>query len=215
MSMKKVEASAGCSFCSKFSLKFSLSRTREWYDEPIIEDSHFVAIPTLGQLVPGYLLVVSRKHVLSMAQLTVEELLLLRRFCSKVARLQHEIWDWPIIFEHGICREDKPAGACINHAHWHMVPGYHGLLPSSARYDHIESFENFAEKEGRNRPYLYLEDQQHQAFVLNGENTQGQFFRRQLARIIGRPDEWDYAVFPFFENIRQTYQLTAHKTGQI
>ena len=31
-----------------------------------------------------------------------------------------------------------------------------------------------------------------------------QYFRRHIARMLGRPDDWDYALFPQWENIRAT-----------
>jgi hypothetical protein len=31
-----------------------------------------------------------------------------------------------------------------------------------------------------------------------------QYFRRHIARMLGRPDDWDYALFPHWDNIRTT-----------
>jgi hypothetical protein len=33
-----------------------------------------------------------------------------------------------------------------------------------------------------------------------------QYFRRHIARMLGCPDDWDYALFPQWENIRATQE---------
>jgi hypothetical protein len=40
-----------------------------------------------------------------------------------------------------------------------------------------------------------------------------QYFRRVIAKQLGRPSEWDYAVFPRWENVRATIALFGGSTG--
>jgi len=202
-------ARAQCIFCDKFSSQVATLHSRAWYDMCLVENDEFVAVPALGQIVPGYLLVIPREHAFSMAQFGLEKISRLRAFCLHVASLQLKHWDWPVIFEHGACDEESTAGCCVNHAHWHLVPGNWSLLPSGMPSREVGSFELFVKQGGGRRPYLLFEDQSHRAFILDGVNAPSQLFRRELARAIGHPDEWDYEIFPFFENIAYTIeQLT-------
>ena len=193
-------------FCSKFGVEYNERQNREWYDQPIFENDDFLAVPALGQLVPGYMMVVYRRHVLSMSQLPQDKFLQLWEFCDEVMKFQNQNWGKVVVFEHGICKEDKPAGACINHAHWHLVPGGYELLPQDMIFKKIVSFEDYSKEKSKHNPYLYYRDSSQNEFVLDDAEVPSQFFRRILAPKIDKPDEWDYLVFPFLENIRKTYE---------
>lgn len=195
-----------CLFCAKFSGSEQSIALRQWYDDPIIEDKDFVAVPSLGQLVPGYILIIPRRHVSSMAQLSMEELAKLRKFCGQVTVFQKKCWGMPLIFEHGMCSEEHRAGACIDHAHWHLVPTSEELVPHDIRLTRIDSFEAFAASTGQANSYLYVGNCTGRGYILDDRNIPGQFFRRRLALAVQRPDEWDYSVFPLYENIRTTYE---------
>jgi hypothetical protein len=41
-------------------------------------------------------------------------------------------------------------------------------------------------------------------YVSTERREQGQFFRRQIARALGRAEEWDYVVFPNYDAMRET-----------
>jgi hypothetical protein len=43
----------------------------------------------------------------------------------------------------------------------------------------------------------------------SGDVGVSQYFRRYIAGALGRPDEWDYAVFPEWENVRMTQEALA------
>jgi len=198
------ETADECFFCNIFSKKNNGLQSLKWYDVPVLEESDFVAVPALGQIVPGYLLVAPRKHVFSIAQLNESSRKNFYGFIKQVCKLQTELWDRPIIFEHGACHESKKAGACINHAHWHLVPGNWNILPPDIQAKKLSSFGEFIEQTNKQHPYLLFVDQNTNFYLAEGDGIPSQFFRRFLAAAVGKPDEWDYLVFPFFENIKQT-----------
>ncbi len=193
-----------CEFCSKFSTQKDSAGFREWYDAPLFETEDFVAVSALGQIAEGYLLIIPRKHILSMAQLQGEQLNRFNLFWHQVVDWQTRNWDIPIIFEHGACHEFKPTGACINHAHWHLVPGQWDILPSSLKINKYSSFEDYANYKKINASYLLFVDQVSTFYVSESIDVPSQYFRRLLAKATDRVDEWDYLVFPFFENIKAT-----------
>lgn len=86
----------------------------------IAQTPHFVAVPTFGCFVPGYLLIVPRAHVLSFGLLGTDAL---READTLVAGLSAGItavYGMPALgFEYG---NNVPGGRRIEHAHWHLLP---------------------------------------------------------------------------------------------
>jgi hypothetical protein len=110
------------------------------------------------------------------------------------------------MFEHGACATpDKPRSACITHAHLHLVPGSYSLVSEApgeiAKHD---SFEKFL-AEGQDGPYLMVQDPDGPLISFE-DRPSSQFFRQIIARHLGMPERWDYALFPFFETVRRTYE---------
>lgn len=200
-----------CIFCDIFAHKDSALPSLKWYDIPVMQSDDFIAVPALGQIVPGYLLIAPREHVFSMAQLARDSRKKLYRFVEQVQELQASLWDKPTVFEHGACRESRRAGACINHAHWHLVPGKWDLLPLGTRSEEYPSFEEFVEQTIEVHPYLLVIDQESRCRLADGINVPSQYLRRLLAAIVGKPSEWDYLASPFFENIEQTLDRVRNK----
>ena len=80
-----------CEFCHKINEGQTTNR-RNWYDFLILtENDGFVAIPAVGSIVPGYLLIVTKRHVPSMAHLNHHEMSRLLEFCDLMADLQRRI----------------------------------------------------------------------------------------------------------------------------
>src|ERR1700712_4321803 len=60
--------SATCGMCLNLSMR---SDAAPW-DTPILQSEHFVALPSLGALVPGWVLILPRSHFLNLARLPAE-----------------------------------------------------------------------------------------------------------------------------------------------
>lgn len=88
----------------------------------VLETDRFLALPSLGQLAPGHMLLVPRAHVTSFGELDARA----RREASELyAVLRHELgrhFSRPVAFEHGSPRGAKTGGCGITHAHVHFVP---------------------------------------------------------------------------------------------
>ena len=67
-----------------------------------------------------------------------------------------------------------------------------------------DSFQKFLEDE-QDGPYLMLQDPGGPLISFK-DRPSSQFFRRVLANRLGMPECWDYALFPFFDNVKRTYQ---------
>jgi hypothetical protein len=44
-----------------------------------------------------------------------------------------------------------------------------------------------------------------QAFVGHPRTSQSQYFRKLIARAAGVPSQWDYKIWPNYENVRRTH----------
>ncbi|MBP7694110.1 MAG: methyltransferase domain-containing protein [Anaerolineales bacterium] len=191
-----------CEFCLK--LRPGPALARAWYDFHILwELPDFVLVPALGSLVPGYLMLVTKRHVPSMAHLSVLERQALQQAVRQVAARQAEHWAPPVIFEHGACDDEARAGSCITHAHWHLVPSRWPLRQADRHWEPIESFESLAAVRPLSTSYFFVADDTGLYWSL-ATRAPSQYFRRSLAQVLGQAEAWDYAVFPFYDHMRET-----------
>jgi ubiquinone/menaquinone biosynthesis C-methylase UbiE/diadenosine tetraphosphate (Ap4A) HIT family hydrolase len=199
---------ATCEFCERLLADPQARKSRPWYDfNVILETENFVAVPALGSIVPGYLLIVSKRHIPSMAHLPERELPDLDMFLAQIVQTQAQHWGYPVIFEHGGCSDNRhSAGSCISHAHWHVVPGDRDLMPSNIKFTETISFRDFAQHYNRQLGYLFFQ-RGSKCFFAEVDVVRSQLFRRELARVVGEPDEWDYLAYPFLDNMRETIKL--------
>lgn len=109
------------------------------------------------------------------------------------------------VFEHGGCHDDKATSACIDHAHWHVLPGSYQLeLSYSGWTDTSTSLTDALLMAPEDGYLLAVEKSQ---ILLGRDPRQSQFLRRHIFGSLGRPDEWDYAAFPQWEDVRATQAL--------
>jgi diadenosine tetraphosphate (Ap4A) HIT family hydrolase len=190
-----------CEFCSQ-------SGRFEWFNTPLaIDKDYAIAVPSVGSFVPGYILVVPAVHVTASCRIPADHKARLASFTNDLAsQLASKYREKITIFEHGACDSRlQPQSACVNHAHLHLVPGSYDLISEAPEQVHkYSSLEEFLEEE-REEPYLMLQDPGGPLLSF-ADQPVPQFFRRVVARRLGMADFWDYAAFPFYENIKHTYR---------
>lgn len=65
-------------------------------------------------------------------------------------------WRHPVLFEHGSCAgPDVATGACISHAHWHLVPGDYDLGARSLVFTPAMSFDALGVADRSNGYLMY------------------------------------------------------------
>jgi diadenosine tetraphosphate (Ap4A) HIT family hydrolase len=158
----------------------------------------------MGALVPGYVLILPRAHVFSMASLDAASRAELRAYEREIHERIAVRWRPATLFEHGSCANpDAATGACISHAHWHLIPGEFDLDGRGIGFRRARTFDAIVEAD---RPHGYL------AFRTAGgewyfnvtHRPPSQYFRRIIAARLGRPTEWDYLAFPILDQLRDT-----------
>jgi diadenosine tetraphosphate (Ap4A) HIT family hydrolase len=162
----------------------------------VAETEHFVAMPTIGQLFLGSLLILPRTHIETSAKMKSSQKDELICFLNSLARILNKI-GYPICFEHGALA--CTGGACgVYHAHLHLVP-----LPQRLKAELL-----FPEFTGRSQNLSISLDQftNCDEYLLIGDDTgfihapiedmsfkpQSQFLRKRLADYFGLTKSWDW-----------------------
>ena len=197
---------SGCRFCARLEEADS-EASEQW--SPVRRSEHLLAVPSIGPLLPGWLLVLPTSHELSFADLSRE---------AAVAAELEEIAAWwadlfgPLSwFEHGPASEGSPVGCGVDHAHMHLVPlGGLDLLALARSYMPSLLFEPIGgvEEIGRCRqagtPYLYLRAESGQSWLASSPGIPSQFFRQLIAAAQGRPEEFDWKCHMHRETLSYT-----------
>lgn len=191
-----------CVFCPS-------SGRQPWFNTPISTDGgDTIAVPSIGSFTPGYLLIIPVIHVTALCGIPYKQRQSFLNFATAtLRRLRKHYGEDVTIFEHGAC--DSPMdrrSACISHAHLHAVPGSYDLCSAVATRDSTQ-YESLASclAVRRTAPYLMLQDPRGPVIVTDDVGVP-QFFRRAIAKRLGMPEKWDFALYPFFDNIRSTYR---------
>jgi len=208
-----------CEFCDE--LKGAPSRFHGIYapehaSRIVATSERFVAMPTLGQLFPGSLLVVPRLHVETLAEASsaswTEDL---TRFVDRLRPVAAE-FGHPFLWEHG-ARRTTGSGCGIYHAHLHLVPvpspvTYELLLPRSARTADSLSMA-FGELAASANYLVCVDTDGRVAFDLRNaerESFSSQYARRKLTAHCGLASNWDWRTYdrrePFLLNALRSYR---------
>ncbi len=177
------------------------------WDEPLFESANFVAVTSIGALVPGWLLIVPRKHQLSMGFLSNALSSELHAFKNDVADVLGEIYGPVSAFEHGPSAAKRLAGCGVDHAHLHLVPTTIDLrreaepfLPSGAAW--MVADEGACKRAALNDlDYLYLEQPLGSGSIVAHDGIGSQIFRRVIASALNVPEQFNWREHRQLENV--------------
>jgi diadenosine tetraphosphate (Ap4A) HIT family hydrolase len=167
----------------------------------VLESGNFIVMPSIGQIVEGYLLVLPKKHLSCIGQLSsklFDELIGIKSILSEsLSPMYHP----PIYFEHGCLSED--GGGCgIYHAHLHCVPAPATVdflpillndekLTTRYKIDNIKDLKSLFET---GQSYLFYEDRFGNPSAFGAPFLPSQFFRRLFAEQVGT-SYWNWREF--------------------
>jgi hypothetical protein len=108
-------------------------------------------------------------------------------------------------------------GCGADHAHLHLIVDppftfqeFGEAAETAANLDWRSERSNFVYASiGSRTSYLVAGSQGNAVFATNVETVGSQFFRRVVAKLAGRPSEWNYKTHPFLENIEATVMQLA------
>jgi len=162
------------------------------------ETANFAVMPSIGQIVEGYLLLLPKAHVLSIAQVPRQDDRELVSLYAETKEVLRNAYSTSIVFEHGAAGPALRAGCCVDHAHLHFVPVNVDLSP-----DLREAFPEFRISSlleiralfEKPREYLYFETNDDRKYVYAVHDIPPQYLRRLVARKLGVEDKSDWAIY--------------------
>jgi diadenosine tetraphosphate (Ap4A) HIT family hydrolase len=205
-----------CPFCDVDDPKF---RAKE-ENTVLIETDNFIVVPTRGSFVPGYLLIVTKRHFINFGQLP-NRLFAEFRHVHHTAREHVRSAYGPVItFEHGGNGgfSDR-GGSCIEHAHMHIVPYADdpwGLVEPDYTCKRTDT-QTWPQHLRENTGYIYLESDSAAARIYYASpDFPRQYLRRRLCARLGGElrDKWHYDLYPFEQKIAETVERTAALRGR-
>jgi diadenosine tetraphosphate (Ap4A) HIT family hydrolase len=187
-----------CEFCNEFAggsaNSFAAHYAHELKSRTILEQHDFRVLPSLGQIVSGYLLLVPNHHYRSFADMSLEELKAAEVLKTSLTEQIRSLYGDLLFFEHGVRTSDS-GGCGISHAHLHAVPFPNEKDPVEelARSFPFEEVSNLLElkRVEPDRSYLYYESVRANKYVFYPPFIPSQYIRRLLAEALGTR-AWDW-----------------------
>ena len=186
----------------------------------LIESDHFVVMPTIGQFVEGWLMVVSKNHKRCAREHPTHELEELESLVAQAQALVNAYYGPTVVFEHG--PSDIPGyhgGCCVEHTHIHVAPCTSGrTFCDMIKFPHIGTVtisSLFRSRLDKSRGYL-IAGSDVASPRLNMYEVDclipRQYLRQVLAVVCNKASLWDWRQNPCRENIQRTLsQLCAEE----
>ena len=172
------------------------------HDQILFQTSVANLLPPVGTLVPGHLLITSRSHIFSLAQLGIRDLERLDTTLSGLCTVLGREFGEYYLFEHGSSSAEA-SGPCISHAHVHLMPLAALMAEKLIRampWSRLPNYQALAQY--RDCEYAYLRvGKQH--LVHPNPSIKSQWIRRQAAEALNR-DDWDWYLTRSDRELRET-----------
>lgn len=198
-----------CAWCDAF---VADPTARAPWDQPLRRSNSFDVLPSLGALVPGWLLVVPRRHRLRLADCDLDEFEDLEAVYTAVRRELKSAIGGPVIaFEHGPSRPNTAVGCSVDHAHLHVVPVATDVFAAArAVAPHLEwstaqgHFVDVLKGIEQDQAYLMLVDDDGLVRVSQDADLPSQLFRRAISELAGQPNQWNWRDYPRHDVVQAT-----------
>ena len=184
------------------------------YDEVLLDLGECVVAPTLGSILPYWLLVVPRAPSLNFSQWRARTNVEPHRLVAATLEAYgiHEcraIW-----FEHGAAELGSALACGADHAHLHIIVdapfSFDAFITAAAHASHVswqtKSVERAYSSVDPDRSYLLAVSASQVLVAERVESVGSQFFRRVIAKLVGQPDAWNYRTHPNIENVQKTLE---------
>jgi len=180
-------------------------------DRKIAETDNFVAFVSKGPLTLGHLLITSREHYISMAEIPKDQFDELRKLREDLGERLTKAFHLPqtVLFEHGPSKYGLKGGCCVDHAHLHIMPV---SLPSAASIvseigetlggcELINDYHELGKFSDGEEAYAFFEIDGMKCLYTVDKDIPSQFFRKVIGKYIGREYTWNWRQNPRVEDI--------------
>jgi inosine/xanthosine triphosphate pyrophosphatase family protein/diadenosine tetraphosphate (Ap4A) HIT family hydrolase len=211
---------AQCPFCAELdggsqSIFAEMIRDR-MHSRILFEDEDFVVMPPLGQFIPGGLLVLTRKHILSFAYLP-EHLYgklerLLKNICQELASRYGVS---PLVFEHGPAPQRSKGVCCVDHAHLNIFPAKVPVHPhlSKRMAQTLGQLSELSRLRRAEFGYLFVQENNRNLSAYDAQLVPTQLVRRIITTQLGVPERWHWRDYPGYDELIATYQDLKGRIG--
>ena len=172
----------------------------------IEEKDYFYILPTLGSLVDGYILIVTKRHINSMSELNENELIEYKNIIDKYQNLFKKIYNkTPIVFEHGTPNQNSEMKAnSVTHAHTHIVNiNFKNEKEILEKYN-FKEINDFKEI-NKNMNYIKFISN-NKIYITYNFPSVSQLMRILIAEELNYKDKFDWKKERFDENIISTIE---------
>ena len=204
---EKMELLKECRFCNILNGIYKYQDI----DKPILETKEYSMICSVGSFIPGWSLIVPKKHEYSMRKhYNSQEFF---NFFYKVKNLIEKTYGVKMIaFEHGANRPDSLTSCGTCHSHLHIVPFKDSILNDINKdYDWIDCNFNEITQLVQDKEYLlYVEIldniEASKCYLHILEEETSQYFRKVLANHIGYFEDYSYKTNLLLDKTNQSVQ---------
>jgi hypothetical protein len=180
------------------------------WDSVLAETPEFVITPSKGALVPGWLLITSKRHALCAGALEAQDFRGLRAAFLVATDLLQRHFGPVTLFEHGPLFHGTPLGCGIDHLHVHAVPlgfslkaAFNEMFPLT-RWQDAPHWDALAHVHQSGIGYVAVQEVGcGLAWAVAPENVR-QPWRRVIARKLGVTERFDYRQYPEIGNVLRT-----------
>ncbi len=210
---------ASSDFCDELAGAAETSFFRTYRGDPesrlLGQTENLAVIVDLSPLTSGHILILSRLHHLNFAQVVEAQPSEVKALLDLLLPQYVQAFGRMTILEHGSA-ENMANGACITHAHLHLLPILRQAVDESMESDGLHG-ESFLSLQDFGRPPWTTS-----AYYLSGAESgfrlykpapelPRQYLRSVAGAILGIPDpEWDWAVVVRRELLRETIARTSN-----
>ena len=180
------------------------------WNEPLFETRNFVALPSIGALVEGWLLLVPKRHFVSLGALPDSMFSEMQDFKELLCSVLMASYGRVCAFEHGPSADRRAVGCGVDHAHLHLVPIHFDLLaevtpllPTTIRWQPAD-IRDCKPIYRRGEDYLYLEQPIGSGRLATHQRFGSQLFRRAIASHLGVPKKYNWREYDQRPNVMAT-----------
>lgn len=203
----KIICSKKCRFCDILEGKRNIGMI----DNPVLINSQFYTLVSIGGFIEGWSLVIPKEHTYSMRKFYTNTLFI--NIANEMLKKVRKIYKKKcIIFEHGANHEGSITACGTNHAHLHILP-YEKSLLDQMFGNGIQwvkcGIKDIADIVQDKEYWFYAENvvniEEAKGYIHIIKKTESQYFRRLLAEKEGYLQEYDYKSNLFLDKGEATY----------
>lgn len=194
----KYQIESGCRFCNP-----------PEKERILMETDNFYIMVSLGPIVEGYLLIVTKKHIgacLNIPEYILDEYMSLK---EKVREILINIYGYCLFYEHGKIGTsltlDDSHEHCY-HAHLHCIPvscELNEIVNKEFAGNIYSNYYDCYKEMNSKKQYLYIEDNKIMTYIPQGP-IRKQYLRYVLASTLGYNERWDWVNNQNWNLIEQT-----------